>query len=143
MTLKNILVPYDGSKFSEKAFRKALEIANKFDADITIIVVITMHNDIREVTSKFAEELSDKQTKYFKKLTNIMIQKAKDDGIVCTRKFVFDPSPVRGIINYMKSKKFDLIIIGSHGRTGFKKLLLGSVADGILKHAKHSVMVIK
>ena len=107
MTIKKILVSYDGSKYSEKAFRKALEIANKFDADITIIVVITIPHDVREITLKFAEELSDKQTKYFQKSTNIMIQKAKDEGIACTQKFVFDPSPVRGIINYMNSKKFD------------------------------------
>lgn len=143
MTFEKILVPYDGSKFSEKAFRQALEIANKFDSVITIITVITIPHDIREFTLEFAEELSNKQTKHFQELTNILIQKAKDNHIKCSQKFVFDPSPVGGIINYMTSQKFDLIIIGAHGRTGFTKLLLGSVADGILKHAKCPVMIIK
>ena len=50
---------------------------------------------------------------------------------------------VKEIVNFAKSKKFDLIVMGSHGRTGLNKLILGSVANGVAQQAKCSVMVVK
>ena len=52
-------------------------------------------------------------------------------------------SIVKEIINIVKSKKSDLIVIGSHGRLGLNKLILGSVANGVAQQAKCSVMVVK
>lgn len=143
MTIEKILVPYDGSKFSEKAFRKALEIGSKFDSTITILTVITIPHDVREFTSEFAEELLEKQKKHFQILTNSLIRKAKNNNIKCSQKFLYDPSPVKAIVDYIYNHQFGLIIVGAHGRTGLKRLLLGSVADGVLKHVKYPVMIIR
>jgi nucleotide-binding universal stress UspA family protein len=50
---------------------------------------------------------------------------------------------VKAIINFAKSKKFSLIVMGSSGRGGFDKILLGSVANGVAQQAKYPVLIIK
>lgn len=73
-------------------------------------------------------------------IINLYRKRAKNNNIKGSVEFVHDPSP---IIDYMKSRKFDLVVMGSHGGTGWKKLLLGSVAEGVLNRAKYSVMIVR
>jgi len=52
-------------------------------------------------------------------------------------------SVVNDIISFAKSRKYDLIVIGSHSKTGFDKLLLGSVANGVSQKSKCPVLIVK
>ncbi|MGY5149706.1 MAG: universal stress protein [Candidatus Nitrosopumilus sp. bin_68KS] len=143
MTFTNILVPYDGTGFSNRAFRKALDIAKRDGSKITILTVIegeysaiTGHSAINPQTIK-------KQQRVAKKLIYKLEQAAKKNDVLLSIKIKQGTSIVKEIINFTKSKKTDLIVMGSHGRTGLNKLILGSVANGVVQQAKCSVMVVK
>ena len=74
-----------------------------------------------------------------KKLEN----KAKDQNVDFLMKIVHNPSTSDGIVNFADNNNVDLIVMGSHGRTGFRKIVLGSVANGVLARAKCSVLITK
>ena len=92
---------------------------------------------------KYTQELLDKHTKYLKRIFNKLQREAKKKEINLSLKILHDPSVSKGILNYVNSRKFDLVIIGSHGRTGINRIILGSVANEITNKAKCSVMVVK
>jgi nucleotide-binding universal stress UspA family protein len=68
---------------------------------------------------------------------------AKKKNIKISLKLLQDPSVSNAIVNYVKSHKFDLVVVGSHGRTGLNKMILGSVANSITQKVKCPVMVVK
>ena len=68
---------------------------------------------------------------------------ANKRGIKLSLKILHNPSVSNAILNYVNSHKYDLIVIGSHGRTGLKKAILGSVANEVSNKTKIPVMVVK
>ena len=68
---------------------------------------------------------------------------AKEKGVEFSFKVIHEPSSYKGIINFSNSNSMDLIVMGSHGRSGIKKALLGSVASGVVEHANCPVLIIK
>ena len=70
---------------------------------------------------------------------------AKVEGIskLNTENFTDVKSVIRSIIDYANSKDVDLIVIGTRGRTGLKRLLMGSVANGVIQHAHCSVLLVR
>lgn len=139
-----ILVPYDASQFSNDAFNEALIIAKKFDAKLEALCVLGSAMKDRTVISlstaiQLQDEQEDEATKIFKDLEKI----SNDEGVNFSFSVIYDPDPSKGIVNYANSNDFDLIVIGSHGRTGLRKKILGSVAYGVVEHAKCPVLIIK
>jgi len=143
MIFKNILVPYDGTNFSNRAFKKALEIAKKDDSKITIFTVIEGEYSAIMGYSKINPEVIKKQQSAAKKYIYKLEHIGKNLQVPIAVKIKQGTSIVKEIINIANSKKSDLIIMGSHGRTGLNKLILGSVANGVAQQAKCSVMVVK
>jgi nucleotide-binding universal stress UspA family protein len=67
---------------------------------------------------------------------------AYKQGVKFTAETIFDvASASDSIVNYAESKKVDLIVVGTKGRTGLKRLLLGSVASGVVTHASCPVLI--
>ena len=143
MNFKNILVAYDSSEFANRAFKNALEIADP-KSKITIATVITgVYQPSIGFTMKYAEKTLEKHKKFIKKIFSNLESAASKKGITLSLKIVHNPSVSNGILNYVSSRKFDLVVIGSHGRTGLNKILLGSVANEVAQKAKIPVMVVK
>lgn len=143
MAFKNILVPYDATSFANRAFQKALEIAKKDGSKITIFTVIEGEYSAILGYSKINPQVIKKQQRIAKKFIYKLESAAKNSNVPISVKIKQGTSIVKDILNFAKSKKSDLIIIGSHGRTGLNKLILGSVANGVVQQAKCSVMVVK
>jgi len=143
MVFKNILVPYDGTNFSNRAFQKALDVAEKDNSKITIFTVIEGEYSAVMGYSKINPQVIKKQQTAAKKYIYQLESKAKNSNVPVSVKIKQGTSIVKEIINFAKSKKSNLIVIGSHGRTGLNKLILGSVANGVAQQAKCSVMVVK
>lgn len=144
MLFKNILVPFDLSNKSFHAFKIALDMAKKYDSKITILTCIqvdTWHHKFYD--SRADAELLKNQKKviipYIEKLENL----ANKSSITMKSQILRSVSVVKDITTYAKSHKFDLIVMGSHGRTGMDKLILGSVANGILQKSSCPVLIIK
>jgi len=144
MDFKNILVAYDSSSFSNRAFKRALDVAESNKSKITIVTVITgVYQPSIGFTMKYSEKMLEKYTKTLQKTFSNLESAAKEKNIKISLKILQDPSVAKAITNYVNSHKFDLVVIGSHGRTGLNKMILGSVANSITQKVKCPIMVVK
>ncbi len=144
MKFQNILVPVDLSKHSLKSFKTALDISKKYHSKLTVLSCIEIFPAYRlYYASTTLSQQTKKQISIVKNHFNELELMAKKHDISINFKILKSYSVVKDIVNFAKSKKFDLVIIGSHGRTGFDKLLLGSVANGVSQKIKCSVLIVK
>lgn len=145
MTFKNILVPYDGSKCSDHAFNVAIDVAKKYNSKITIVTCL--EKDYRTPwygpDSRVTDALLKKQKKAVDKNFSSLEKVAKKSKVSISSKIIVVQSIVKSLLSFTTSNRVDLIVMGSHGRTGFDKLLLGSVANGISQKARCPVLIVK
>lgn len=135
---KNIVLAYDGSKYSNKALQEAIKIAKSSGGSLLILSIV----DITDEFESQAPGLTDKITQ--KLLT--MAQKALAKAVaaeVKARIEVHVGDAYEVIVEVAKKKKADIIVMGSHGRTGLTRLLMGSVTSRVIGHAPCSVLVVK
>jgi nucleotide-binding universal stress UspA family protein len=140
---KHILVPVDGSRTSQLAVGKATELAKAFDSSVTVIFVIDPY-PFTGVGTDFAYG----QAEYLSAATaeaNAAVHAAKESlvasGVKVDTSVIEAHTAWRGIVEAGESLHADLIVMGSHGRSGFEKLVLGSVAQAVLSHTKLPVLV--
>jgi nucleotide-binding universal stress UspA family protein len=144
MSFKQILVPYDASNYSNHAFDKAIEIAEKFGSKITVLTVLgTKVGNTVGISLERAIEIQDEKEENTTKILKDLEKLAKDKGIESSFRVIYDPSTYKGIVNFSNSNPIDLIVMGSLGRSGIKKALLGSVASGVVEHTNCPVLIIK
>ena len=149
---KRILVPVDGSENSARAADVAVEYAKKFGAEVVVLHVIAIPaHKLVEVEAGISRLDSSELQAYFasarqkaKPIVDGVVKSAeakdvKATGIIRDKAF----SVVETIIDQATKNKVDLIVIGTRGITGLKKLLLGSVSSGVVDHAPCSVLVIR
>lgn len=139
--IKHILVPYDFTKFADLAFEKAVEIAQKFDSKLTLITVIGNDIDTAGMSLQRAQESHDEIER--KVRTDLTTQSSKYDGLDISVEIINSPSSSDGILTFAEKNNVDMIVMGSHGRSGFKKLVLGSVASNIVTKSKYPVLIVK
>ena len=129
-----ILVAVDGSKQAEWAFKNAVAIARRNeDAELYIASVI----DATIATSGLSDPyIFNSFYKRTKELVDSYVEAAEKDGL----------TKVFGIVlseDIVDEKGIDLVVCGSSGLTGFKRMLMGSVSEGIVRYAKCDVIIIK
>ncbi|GAB4215542.1 MAG: universal stress protein [Rhodoferax sp.] len=140
---KHILVPVDGSSTAQAAVDKAVGLAKAFGSRVTVIYVIDPY-PFTGIGTDFAYG----QAEYLSAATaeaHRAVHLAKDvllQADVQVDSSVIEAHTVwRGIVDAAVSLQADLIIMGSHGRNGLEKLVLGSVAHAVLSHTKLPVLV--
>ncbi|MCA9828808.1 MAG: universal stress protein [Nitrosopumilus sp.] len=141
---KNILVPFDLSSQSTRAFKVALDVAKKYDSKITLLTCIegdAWHHKYYDARAD--SELIKKQEKVSKAHLEELKSLAAKNNVTITSNIIASKSVVRDIVTFAKSRKHDLVVIGSHGRTGFDKLLLGSVANGVSQRIRCPILIVK
>jgi nucleotide-binding universal stress UspA family protein len=141
---QNILVPFDLSTQSTRAFKIALDIAKCRDSKITLLTCLegdAWHHKYYD--SRADAELIKKQKKVSEKHLEKLESLAEKNNVSVKSQIITSKSVVNDIVNYAKSRKYDLVVIGSHSRTGFDKLLLGSVANGVSQKIGCPVLIVK
>ena len=147
-----LLVPIDGSEPSFHAARVAINIANKFNSEIIVLFVVVSPSKSEYanltglVTPKQIDMIIENAKKESKKWFNRIedIAKEKNSNIKVSTKVILTGVAVYGeIIHYAQEENIDLIVIGTRGRSGIKKLLLGSTASGVVTYANCPVLVTK
>ena len=144
MAITNILVPFDGSAHSVKAFNAALDIAKKHGAKINVLTCLEKENlgawyvDNR-INKKILKDAKDFAMSFLLKLEKT----AKESGISITINVLESKSIAKKIVGFANTRKINLIVIGSHGQTGFSRLILGSVSNAVSQSAKCPVLIIK
>lgn len=144
MNFQNILVAFDSSSYSYRAFKSALDVAESNKSKITITTVLTgIYQPSIGFSMKYNKDDLAKYTKVIKKTVSKLESIAKKKNIKVSLKILQNPSVSTAIINHVNSSKYDLVVIGSHGRTGLNKMILGSVANSAIQKIKCPVMVVK
>lgn len=145
MAYQNILVPVDGSETSFAAVAKAAELAKAFGSKITVVQVLTLDPYIAAeyITANQTNDLIERARASIVKTLEEAKQKFTEQGVEAETKLLEGQVIAREITNAAKELNTDLIVIGSHGRTGLKKLFLGSVAQSILSEGTTPVLVVR
>jgi nucleotide-binding universal stress UspA family protein len=137
---KRILIPIDGSINSERAIEHGLELAKLLNSDVSAVSVIDV-SDIASRTQVFTPApLPSTQADVADTAVRGVATLAKSMGVRVTTQ-VRMGSPALDIIEM--SENYDLIVMGTKGRTGLPHLLIGSVAEKVVREAKCPVLVVK
>lgn len=139
--MENILVPYDFTTFGDIAFEKAIEIAKKFDSKLTLLTIIGTDIDTSGMDWVRAQEKHDEEETSAKDKLNRI--KGSQNDVDISVKIIHNSSVIDGILSFAENNNIDLIVMGSHGRSGFKKLVLGSAASGVVARANCPVLITK
>jgi nucleotide-binding universal stress UspA family protein len=144
MLFQNILVPFDLSNYSTRAFKVALDIAKKHQSKITLLTCLEANasHHLYYAAGPSSQQIK-KQSKVVKKHFKMLESLAEKNNISIKSKILTSGSAVNNIVTFAKSQKHDLVVIGSHGRTGLDKFLLGSVANGVSHKAKCPILIVR
>ena len=145
MAYQNILVPVDGSETSYAAVAQAAELAKAFGGKITVVQVLALDPYIAAeyISATQTNDLIERARTSVSKTLEETAAKFSDLGIPVEAKLLEGQVVHREIIREAETSKADLIVIGSHGRTGLKRLFLGSVAQSVLGEAHIPVLVVR
>lgn len=138
--IKNILVPLDGSKSSMRGLKLASSIAKPIDAKITGINVVRFSSEFQFPVSS---EIRQKQIKGSEKIIIESQRSLKKDNVSFIGKTLKGENIGKTINEFLKNKKFDLIIIGSRGPDPSTEVFLGSVSNYLLHKSKIPITIVK
>ena len=138
---RHILIPTDGSKLAEHGVAHGLALANSVGAKVSVIFVVEPFSEMTgrflEAVAKYAELRKEQAVTTLDHAAN----EAKKKGISCETIQVINAQPHQAIIAAAEEKGCDLIVMSTHGRSGLSMLLIGSVTNKVLTHAKTPVLV--
>jgi nucleotide-binding universal stress UspA family protein len=151
MAIRKILVAVDGSKPSVDASVQAIDISKRLNAEMTALYVVSpdiRYNYLEDtITPRLPRALKDVMMiamQTGEKHLDKVKQKAREKDVrVKTDVIIGISSVVKEIVEYAEKNKIDMIVIGSRGLSGIKKMLLGSVANGVVTYAHCPVLVVK
>jgi nucleotide-binding universal stress UspA family protein len=162
-----ILVAIDGSQPSMDAADYAIAIAQRNEAELTALYVVsspttfdyasdTPEDQIPEIAKDIVHYAKKESQPWFNEITEKVkaraaavrlkedTRKTTNDVIHLKTQVVVSPMSITGsIAQYAERENIDLIVVGTRGRSGFKRLLLGSTASGVVTHAHCPVMVVR
>ena len=136
-----ILVPLDGSSSSEAALKSASFMARAFQSEIKLVTVEDVPMPIYpgEVNAELIDQLRKDADAYLQARAHELRQEG-----CCVTTVQLPPGPIaQRILDEVKKERTDLIMVGSHGRSGISRVLLGSVAEHLARHAPCPVMIIR
>ncbi len=142
--IRRILVPIDFSEFSDLALFYGREFADKYDAELHLLHVLEVH---LSGTPQFVmgiaipERIEESIDLVQKKLDETTADDAQAGRNIVTA--TGHGSPFVEILRYANEQNVDVIVIGTHGRTGLKHVLLGSVAENVVRHAPCPVLTVR
>jgi nucleotide-binding universal stress UspA family protein len=143
--IKRILVPIDGCETSLRASRYAIHAAKYENAHVTCIYVIKVFQNTSEFIEKpssYYDGLARPAKVWFEGILKIGSQMGMTSNNIATE-IVKEYSVSGAIIQYALNHKADLIVIGTRGKTGLKRLLLGSTVESVVRHAHCGVLVVR
>ncbi|WP_139852651.1 universal stress protein [Acinetobacter pullicarnis] len=145
MAYQHILVPVDGSDTSLAVIQQAVELVKIFNAKITLVQVMTLDPYIAAdyVTYGHNNELIQRARSFIQENIDKAKEKFQAEGVEPETRLLEGESIPLTIAKAVKELNVDLVVMSSHGRSGIKKLILGSVAQSLLSELEVPVLVVK
>jgi nucleotide-binding universal stress UspA family protein len=143
MQVKTILVPCDFSAYAERAYTWAIGLAEKWGAKIILVHAAQLFTSLGYPESVYLLDMKKMEDEILadaeKRLQEFVAKKGSSPVVVEARAVTGDP--FWEICQTAEKERADLIVMGSHGRTGLAHVLLGSVAERVVRHAPCPVLV--
>lgn len=150
---EHLLVPLDGSRFGSQAVRYAIEVARRFDADITLLQVIKRATPIVASPMGESPSMADVavQTAFMENKRNVsrakryLSKKAREIRAqnIKTEFHTIVGEAAQSIKEFADKKHIDLVVMSSHGKNVVKRAIMGSVADKVVRESGKPVLVIR
>lgn len=139
-----VLVPYDGSEQADRAVDHAIERFS--DADVVLLTVINPAESVyatgEGAVSPFPENWYEGAQEQAEHMVEGVLERFEEEGI-SVKSDIEVGRPGRAIIQYVDENEVDHIVMGSHGRSGVSRILLGSVAETVMRRSPVPVTVIR
>jgi nucleotide-binding universal stress UspA family protein len=140
---EHIMIPYDKSEPANRALEYAIDLAEKYSSKVTIVTYVSLNIGYSaDGGSSYVDmvKLQKRSAEYALSKLEPRLQELK---IPYNIKAIEGTSITETLVSYAEMHHVNLIVMGSRGLGGFKKLLLGSVASGVLQHSKCPVLIVK
>ncbi|MEW6714288.1 MAG: universal stress protein [Nitrospirota bacterium] len=133
---ENILLPTDGSRYSDIAVDKTLELASNYGSSITAVSIVDVTEEFYSEAPEAVEELIRNAKRFVESIAK------RADGIRTTT-LVKEGESFEVITKLAEEIHSGIIVMGSHGRTGVKRFLIGNVTEKVIGYAPCPVLVVK
>jgi nucleotide-binding universal stress UspA family protein len=146
---RRILYPTDGSEGAREAFRHALDLADRHDATLHVLNVVSdarwsmFDEEGGAVTSVDVEAIQESLEERGSNVVSETAEEATDRDVDCVADVVTGGPPHRSILDYVEDNDIELVVMGTHGRQGFDRLLMGSVAEKVVRASPVPVLTVK
>ena len=143
-TVNKVLVPVDFSSRTQQVLDFATDLAKRYEASLDLIYVyepltyalpegyvLVTPDQLREILGQFEKQLAGAK------------QRAAAAGVPNVQTVLLQGSPIGEILRYAQERGTDLIVMGTHGRTGARRLFIGSVAENIVRASKCPVLTVR
>ncbi|MEW5707503.1 universal stress protein [Pelomicrobium sp.] len=137
--IKKILLAYDGSEPSTKAFAMAAELASRYQAELCVLTVAQVPEFGEDVET---EAVIEHSRDYHQSLLDKLKQQIDRQGIMASLQIAVG-HPAQQILEYAGRQAVDLIVLGHRGRGAFDRWRLGSVTHRVISYAECAVLVVR
>jgi nucleotide-binding universal stress UspA family protein len=146
-SFRKIMVAFDTSKDSVKAIEFGCSLAKKYGSTLLVVHVYTasfpLYSGVAQMPAPEYEGVAELSKERARGVLREGIELAEAQGVKAKGELLEASSTVQAILEFDMSEKVDLIIVGTRGMTGFKKLILGSVSSGLVSHSECPVLVVR
>lgn len=146
-TIRNVVLAVDGSERAETALCPALEIARAFGARLTLLHVVETPLELGSPyiphAARHAEEETTRQVEEAESYMALLAERAKEAGPRVETAVRVDQGAARGILRFLRKEGGDLVAIATHARGGVPRLVLGSVADKVLRATETPLLIVR
>ena len=139
---ERILVPTDGSEETRRAVEHAIDLAEEHDATIHALYVVNSASFSSLPMESSWESVASMMNKEGEAALDDVEGIAEERGVTVERALV-DGNPSREIVRYAEDEDCDLVVMGTHGRGGIDRLLLGSVAEKVVRSSSVPVLTVR
>jgi len=143
----NIMIAIDGSEHSIKAAEYALNVAKSYGATlhaVTVTYIPESYHVKQENVDRPRQMREDTEEEDAKRWFERFKENAREMSVQLRTELINSHRPVDYVLlEYAEKENIDLIVVGTRGRSGFKKLLLGSIASGVVTYSHCPVLVVK
>jgi nucleotide-binding universal stress UspA family protein len=142
---QRILVPTDGSEITGRAVSTAIGLAKSLGAEVFTLCVKEPfpYGAVAEMQPTPPQEFFDAQERTATRNVQAVVQACEAAGITCHAQTVEGVQPWEAIVAHAAEQRCDLLVMGSHGRSGLASLFLGSETNDVLKHTTVPVLVVR
>jgi nucleotide-binding universal stress UspA family protein len=137
-----VLFPTDGSETATEAAAHAIDLADRHDADLHVLYVVDHHRVSQMAPKLGTDHIKQTLQQEGERVTSETADRAASEGLETTTS-LREGSPGDAITTYAKAIDADAIVMGTNGRTGMDRLLLGSVAERVIQTADLPVLTVK